>query len=71
MHPDQIARTRRFYRAETTESGVLDSSYLGLGRPLVETEVRVRETIARRKPLGPAPPPADPPAPAPSTLEDA
>jgi phosphatidylserine decarboxylase len=42
----------------------------GLGRPLVETEVRVRETIARREPLGPAPP-ADPPAPAPSTLEDA
>ena len=34
MHPDQIARTRRFYRAVTAESGVLDSSYLGLGRPL-------------------------------------
>lgn len=34
MQPDQIARTRRFYRAVTTESGVLDSSYLGLGRPL-------------------------------------
>ena len=42
----------------------------GLGRPLVETEVRVRETIARRKPLGPAPPPAAPPAPGPSSMED-
>lgn len=34
MHADQIARTRRFYRAVTTKSGVLDGSYLGLGRPL-------------------------------------
>lgn len=34
MLTDQIARTRRFYRAVSTESGVLDSSYLGLGRPL-------------------------------------
>lgn len=34
MQQDQIARTRRFYRAVTAESGVLDGSYLGLGRPL-------------------------------------
>ncbi|MFD1796399.1 MarR family transcriptional regulator [Paracoccus aurantiacus] len=34
MLTDQIARTRRFYRAVTAESGALDSSYLGLGRPL-------------------------------------
>ena len=39
MQPDQIARTRRFYRAVTTESGVLDSSYLGLGRPLGPSRV--------------------------------
>ncbi|KAA8606170.1 PadR family transcriptional regulator [Salipiger aestuarii] len=31
---DPIARTRRFHRAVTTESGVLDSSFLGRGRPL-------------------------------------
>ena len=34
MNSHQIARTRRFYRAVTTEAGVLDGSYLGLGRPL-------------------------------------
>ena len=39
MQPDQIARTRRFYRAVTTESGVLDSAYLGLGRPLGPSRV--------------------------------
>lgn len=34
MLSDPIARTRRFHRAVTTEAGVLDSSFLGRGRPL-------------------------------------
>lgn len=34
MQSDAIARTRRFHRAVTTESGVLDTSFLGRGRPL-------------------------------------
>ncbi|MEJ2001970.1 MAG: helix-turn-helix domain-containing GNAT family N-acetyltransferase [Maritimibacter sp.] len=34
MSLDPIARIRRFHRAVTTESGVLDSSFLGRGRPL-------------------------------------
>ncbi|TKW68104.1 MAG: MarR family transcriptional regulator [Paracoccus denitrificans] len=34
MTTEQIARTRRFYRAVTAQSGALDTSYLGLGRPL-------------------------------------
>lgn len=34
MQSDPIARIRRFHRAVTTEAGVLDSSFLGRGRPL-------------------------------------
>ncbi|WP_425074565.1 bifunctional helix-turn-helix transcriptional regulator/GNAT family N-acetyltransferase [Sagittula sp. S175] len=34
MLNDPVARARRFHRAVTTESGVLDSSFLGRGRPL-------------------------------------
>ena len=34
MHPDSIARFRRFARAVTAEVGALDSSFLGRGRPL-------------------------------------
>lgn len=34
MFNDPIARIRRFNRAVTTETGVLDSSFLGRGRPL-------------------------------------
>lgn len=32
--PDAIARIRRFHRAVTTEVGLLDTSFLGRGRPL-------------------------------------
>ena len=31
---DPVARTRRFHRAVTTETGALDASFLGRGRPL-------------------------------------
>jgi DNA-binding MarR family transcriptional regulator/ribosomal protein S18 acetylase RimI-like enzyme len=34
MSPDPIARIRRFNRAVTRETGALDSSFLGRGRPL-------------------------------------
>lgn len=34
MMTDQIARIRRFQRAVTTEIGLLDTSFLGRGRPL-------------------------------------
>ncbi len=34
MQPDSIARIRRFNRAVTAETGALDISYLGRGRPL-------------------------------------
>ncbi|MBP0484138.1 bifunctional helix-turn-helix transcriptional regulator/GNAT family N-acetyltransferase [Sagittula salina] len=34
MPSDPILRTRRFHRAVTTEAGVLDTSFLGRGRPL-------------------------------------
>lgn len=34
MTTDQIARIRRFQRAVTTEIGLLDTSFLGRGRPL-------------------------------------
>ena len=34
MTPDPIARIRRFNRAVTSETGVLDTSFLGRGRPL-------------------------------------
>jgi DNA-binding MarR family transcriptional regulator/predicted GNAT family acetyltransferase len=34
MSHDSIARVRRFNRAVTTETGVLDTSFLGRGRPL-------------------------------------
>ncbi|MDO6584223.1 bifunctional helix-turn-helix transcriptional regulator/GNAT family N-acetyltransferase [Salipiger sp. 1_MG-2023] len=40
---DPIARTRRFHRAVTAEAGVLDSSFLGRGRPL--GPARVLNTI--------------------------
>jgi DNA-binding MarR family transcriptional regulator/GNAT superfamily N-acetyltransferase len=34
MQPDPIARIRRFNRAVTAETGALDTSFLGRGRPL-------------------------------------
>ncbi|WP_319531031.1 GNAT family N-acetyltransferase [uncultured Cohaesibacter sp.] len=45
MLNDPIARTRRFHRAVTTEAGVLDTSFLGRGRPL--GPARVLHAIGR------------------------
>ena len=45
MLSDPVARTRRFHRAVTTESGVLDASFLGRGRPL--GPARVLNAIGR------------------------
>lgn len=42
MDPTDIARVRRFNRAVTTETGALDSSFLGRGRPLGEARVLCR-----------------------------
>lgn len=45
MPADPIARLRRFHRAVTAESGVLDASFLGRGRPL--GPARVLHAIGR------------------------
>lgn len=39
MHPDSIARIRRFNRAVTTEVGAFDTSFLGRGRALGSARV--------------------------------
>lgn len=45
VSPESIARLRRFNRAVTTETGALDASFLGRGRPL--GAARVLNAIAR------------------------